>query len=107
MSMNIIDNEYIKIGYDVIPLEGEEALPSMHVTVNSWSKDIMMREIWPAVLTACNHLKLRGYDYAYVFTSLDNSKLRKFTEMLGFTCYSEGGGKLIMRRPTTIGGAYG
>ena len=99
---DIVSNEYMKVSYDVI-----EGKPLIHAEVYQWSKDILMKEIWPLALYSYSYLASLGYDTVYTSHLHSDTKVRKFQEMLGFKYLNENTDGAIMSRSTKIGASNG
>ena len=100
---NIVDSDILKIEYELVELEEGLCIPSMHTKIHKWSKDILMDSIWPSVIFSMDYLRERGYKRMYAFSSPEDTKARKFQEMVGFRYLAEAEEGVVMTRSTVVG----
>lgn len=104
---SIVDSDILKIEYELVEIEEGLCIPSMHTKIHKWSKDVLMKSIWPSVIFSMDYLYKRGYSRMYAFSAVEDTKARKFQEMVGFTYLAEAGEGVVMTRSTSVGESYG
>ena len=100
--MILVSNNTLDISYDLVDVGEGKQVPYIHTTVHSWSKDIMMNEIWPVVIDSLSVMREKGYDYVYTTSKHSNRKVRKFQEMFGFKMFYEAPEWVVLRRSTKV-----